>query len=565
MNRILKSIIPNGIRSYTGISWTNPSIQFEEYIFPTSGAGIIYYDDNVQIDYVLMPSGTTTGDSFPCVRVKKTSDPSNMHIVYIDEDNLSVFNIYTGKSFTTAGWYRIALSYYGSRGDYYSAHSYDGSLEIELLETGTIKNQKALSFILDHSFIIDGNYKPIQLSVGNKVCQSDITVFPYPIQSSVNVYPRTTAQTINPPSNASGYKTIYVNAVTSSIDANLLPGNIKKGVVILGVTGTYEGATGTVYQVTINPTYNAITVYDGTSTAGTNLGRISGTTTVDCTTGNLYLVGSCDYYSVNISNASGVEVESSGSGWTLLKVTADGSCSATNECIVEGSLVTLADGSTKPIEEITYDDELLTWNFDEGKLEARKPCWIMQPGTSPKYWHTVLSDGTEINLVGAKHNSHRFFNAEQGKFIYANNFDLGNEHTFKQDGSMPIVVSCEPMTDRTVKYYNMMTEHNIGFFANGILVGNRFSNMYPIKDMKFVKYDKSLNNREDYPEVPDRIFYGLRIAEQSEAQNANGSVQFYDTLREHIIHNIVEHDILYTGEKDYVPWKFKKIKVGDNK
>ena len=32
-------------------------------------------------------------------------------------------------------------------------------------------------------------------------------------------------------------------------------------------------------------------------------------------------------------------------------------------CFVEGTLVTLADGTTKPIEDITYDDELLVWNF----------------------------------------------------------------------------------------------------------------------------------------------------------------------------------------------------------
>ena len=373
------------------------------------------------------------------------------------------------------------------------------------------------------------------------------------------VDPSTTDKTITAASRGcDGFTQVKVNKVTSAIDPNILSANIKKGVVILGVTGTYEGETGTVYKVAITPTRNSITVYDGTDASGTSLGTIYSTTTIDCTSGYLYLVGDCSYYGVIISNASGITEERSGSGWTLLKVTADGSCSAYNECIVEGSLVTLADGSTKPIEEITYDDELLTWNFDEGKLESRKPCWIMMPGVSPKYWHTVLSDGTEIDLVGAKHNSHRFFNYEQGKFIYANNFKMGSEHTFKQDGSMPIVVSCEPMTDKTVRYFNMMTEHNIGFFANGILVGNRFSNMYHIEDMKFIKHDKSLNNREDYLEVPDRIFYGLRIAEQSEAQNANGSVQFYDTLREHIVHNIVEHDILYTGEKDYVPWKFKR-------
>lgn len=37
------------------------------------------------------------------------------------------------------------------------------------------------------------------------------------------------------------YNSITVNAVTSSIDENIKPENIKKGVTILGVTGTYEG------------------------------------------------------------------------------------------------------------------------------------------------------------------------------------------------------------------------------------------------------------------------------------------------------------------------------------
>lgn len=32
--------------------------------------------------------------------------------------------------------------------------------------------------------------------------------------------------------------------VTSSIDSNITPGNIKKDVNILGVTGTYEGSGG---------------------------------------------------------------------------------------------------------------------------------------------------------------------------------------------------------------------------------------------------------------------------------------------------------------------------------
>ena len=36
-------------------------------------------------------------------------------------------------------------------------------------------------------------------------------------------------------------KTVTVNAVTSAIDDNIVAGNIKSGVTILGVEGTYTG------------------------------------------------------------------------------------------------------------------------------------------------------------------------------------------------------------------------------------------------------------------------------------------------------------------------------------
>lgn len=37
---------------------------------------------------------------------------------------------------------------------------------------------------------------------------------------------------------------VEVSAVTAAIDANIIPGNIKSGVTILGVEGTYEGSGG---------------------------------------------------------------------------------------------------------------------------------------------------------------------------------------------------------------------------------------------------------------------------------------------------------------------------------
>lgn len=67
------------------------------------------------------------------------------------------------------------------------------------------------------------------------------------------ITPTTGKQTVTPDSNYNGFTQVVVNAVTSSIDANIIPENIAEGVTILGVTGTYSGGGQTVSNIEIFP------------------------------------------------------------------------------------------------------------------------------------------------------------------------------------------------------------------------------------------------------------------------------------------------------------------------
>ena len=84
---------------------------------------------------------------------------------------------------------------------------------------------------------------------------TSITVTPK--NYSRTITPTTTQQTFNVPSSYSGHGKIKVNAVTSSIDSDIQAANIKQGVNILGVVGTYTGTqpTGTI-SITSNGTYD---------------------------------------------------------------------------------------------------------------------------------------------------------------------------------------------------------------------------------------------------------------------------------------------------------------------
>ena len=64
---------------------------------------------------------------------------------------------------------------------------------------------------------------------------------PDPVLENKTVTPTTSEQAIKAGDNYDGLGTVTVEAVTAAIDANIVAGNIKSGVTILGVTGSYTG------------------------------------------------------------------------------------------------------------------------------------------------------------------------------------------------------------------------------------------------------------------------------------------------------------------------------------
>lgn len=170
-------------------------------------------------------------------------------------------------------------------------------------------------------------------------------------------------------------------------------------------------------------------------------------------------------------------------------ITGAGTITVDPWCLIEGTQITLADGSTKAVENITYDDELLVWNFYAGRFDKAKPIWIKVAEVAPRYNLVKFSNGSEVGFVGAggEKGYHRIFNKEAGTFTYTGNFKEtpNGTTTFAQDGTFPTVVSQE-IVEKEVKFYNVITENHYNIFANGILTSCRLSNKYRIEDMKYV-------------------------------------------------------------------------------
>lgn len=62
-----------------------------------------------------------------------------------------------------------------------------------------------------------------------------------PVITSLSITPTTSSQEHTAPTGVDGFSPVTVSAVDSNIDPNILSNNIKHGVTILGITGTYIG------------------------------------------------------------------------------------------------------------------------------------------------------------------------------------------------------------------------------------------------------------------------------------------------------------------------------------
>ena len=180
-------------------------------------------------------------------------------------------------------------------------------------------------------------------------------------------------------------------------------------------------------------------------------------------------------------------------------------------CLVEGTLVTLANGTTKAIEDIVMSDSLRVWNFDLGVFASAKPLWIKQQETTTQYNLLTFSDGSTLKTI----EQHRIFNKEARAFTYPMTADtpIGTTTVNVHGEQVTLVDKCI-MID-TVNYYNVITERHLNLYADGILTSMRYNNIYPITDMKFVKDNRQLRDRNEFAGIDQRWIDGLRLTEQT--------------------------------------------------
>lgn len=104
-------------------------------------------------------------------------------------------------------------------------------------------------------------------------------------------------------------------------------------------------------------------------------------------------------------------------------------------CVTPDTLVTLADGTQKEIQYVTYEDQLLGWNLYEGEYQRSPAAYIIYHGDANyRVISLNFSDSTTVKIIG----EHGFLDAttKQYEFIDEGNVSSYVGHRFvKQNGN----------------------------------------------------------------------------------------------------------------------------------
>jgi hypothetical protein len=292
-----------------------------------------------------------------------------------------------------------------------------------------------------------------------------------------------------------------LTGITASVPSQTILPTIQDITVVArsaGLFGGGEGGANVTVANTIPVTEYGVIITDGTTsekykTGG--LGSIPGTVSLTFTTGLnstqftvfAYVTSNAGtYYSGSATGTSGI-------------------------CLLSGTQIALSDGTRKAIEDITYTDKMLSWDFDRGCYAETTAVWIKRGETGSQYNLLTFSDGTTLRTF----DQHRIFNKQAGAFTYPMTTATPIGTVTVNEHGQEITLTNKQVIVDTIEYYNVITDHHMNLFSDSVLTSCRFNNIYPITDMKFVKDGRTLRTRAEFENVPDRFFYGLRLAEQT--------------------------------------------------
>ena len=226
-------------------------------------------------------------------------------------------------------------------------------------------------------------------------------------------------------------------------------------------------------------------------------------------------------------------------------------------CLAAGTLITLADGTQKKVEDLTTNDTLLVFNHETGKYVAANILFIEDDGWN--YYNVInlkFSDGTLTRLIY----EHALFDITLNKYVYiteSNYADfIGHEFAIQDGNSIDTVkLTNAYITNEYTGCYSLVTVYHMNYFIDGLFsIPGGIDGLFNIFEYgKDLKYDEEkmqadiekygLFTYEDFKDyIPEEIYNAFPAA-YFKVAIGKGMLTF-DTLLQYIEQFIVKNGLM---------------------
>lgn len=164
-----------------------------------------------------------------------------------------------------------------------------------------------------------------------------------------------------------------------------------------------------------------------------------------------------------------------------------------NVCFAEGTLITLADGSKKAIENLENTDMLLVFNHITGKHDVAPATFLIHKGAEKSYHRVInlkFSDDTILRIIGY----HGLYSKTANDYVYIseNNIDNYLGHEFYTEKGKTIKLNDYHITNEYINVYSPISSYHLNCFAEGILTVSNFTEFM----MNMFEYEEDMTYNE---------------------------------------------------------------------
>lgn len=150
-------------------------------------------------------------------------------------------------------------------------------------------------------------------------------------------------------------------------------------------------------------------------------------------------------------------------------------CWTEKACVTEGTMITLADGSQKAVEDLTGDEMLLVWNMFTGEFDSAPILFIdSEPAAEFEVIKLTFSDGTVVEVI----DEHAFWNFDLNEYVFIREDaakyigDTFNRQTYNESGEMIYTAVQLTDVDIVTEYttaWSPVTYGHLSYYVNGML------------------------------------------------------------------------------------------------